>query len=115
MAQQLMDEQKANYKAVKSVLEKVSGQVLRISTPSLTLGAHSVVPDVPLSMAGDTGAERHVLCGKDSHHATNRRPLPEPIVLETANARQWSQSRQTSSAAACRFTDAFFVLLRHLV
>ena len=36
-------------------------------------------------MTLDSGTERHVLAGKDFHHACSRRPLPVPLILETAN------------------------------
>ena len=36
-------------------------------------------------MAADSGAERHILAGKDFGHATKRTRLPKPIILETAN------------------------------
>ena len=36
-------------------------------------------------MIADSGAERHIICGKDVTHVQNRRPLENRIMLETAN------------------------------
>ena len=60
MAQPLMAEQKNNYKVVKGGLERVSGNMLRISTPDLTLGVNGATSESPLAMAADSSAEQHV-------------------------------------------------------
>eukprot|EP00959_Pyramimonas_sp_CCMP1952_P271881 5684632-Pyramimonas_sp.AAC.1 len=80
-----MNEQKTNYKAVEDILERVCGNMLRISTPNLTLGVNGATVDSPLAMAADSGAERHVLAGKGFWHARNARPLDAPLIVETAN------------------------------
>ena len=84
LAHQYMDQQKSNYKDTKELLQKLSGQLLRVPVPSSTLGDH-VASHEGLRMIADTGAERHILCGPDFVFAINRRLLDQPLVLETAN------------------------------
>ena len=68
-------------------MDKVSGSMIRVRrvlAPGLVLEAGGAAASI-LRMVGDTGAERHVICGKGFGFVRNRRPLREPIVLETAN------------------------------
>jgi hypothetical protein len=84
---QYLNQQKQAYKDVKTLMEKVSGamiRVRRILAPGLILEAGGAAAST-LRMVGDTGAERHVICGKDFGFVRNRRPLRDPIILETAN------------------------------
>ena len=86
LAERFMNQQKTGYKDAKAILDTVGGHVVRVKAPKTSLGAHGCTPtSVSLQMALDSGAERHVLAGKDFHFAINRKLLAEPIILETAN------------------------------
>eukprot|EP00959_Pyramimonas_sp_CCMP1952_P458996 9477540-Pyramimonas_sp.AAC.1 len=58
--------------------------MVRLTLTSISIGEHGVACDV-LRLIADSGAEKHILCGTDFPRAQNRRPLAQPIVLETAN------------------------------
>lgn len=70
---------------LKSILKPV-GLIVRGATVGVT-EAEAVVEEVPtrfIVMAGDSGAESHVISKSDEAHIVERRPC-HPVVLETAN------------------------------
>ena len=93
LAQQYMDQQKQAYKDTKELLQRVSGTMLRISMPEhlftsgpdKLIGAHGTSAGDELTMIADSGAEKHIISGKDFRFVFRRTPLRQPIILETAN------------------------------
>ena len=64
MTERFLQQQKQAYKDARSLLDRSGASMVRISAPGITLQACAATTAV-LRMVNDTGAERHIICGKD--------------------------------------------------
>lgn len=108
LADKFMNQNKQAYKDTKALLDKVQGgnmaKLKRIFIPiELHAQASHVSRPDSLEMAGDSGAEAHILGGKGLHFARNIHTLPEPIILETANG-------ETEITQSCTVTCGGIIL-----
>ena len=85
MTEKFLQRQKQAYRDAKRLQELPGAAAAPIIAPCIAL------------QADDTGAERHIICGKDHGHVRNRRPLLEAITLETANR----ETQVTEQGASC--------------